>query len=246
MKGIGLSFLYLARSFVLPEEYTTDRAILSSMSVMSTGKAPRRTRSDGRRSREKILVAAAQLATVEGIDGLSIGRLAEDIGMSKSGLFAHFGSKQELQLEAVATAEEIFREDVLKPALTEAPGLPRLEALCERFLSHVGRRLFPGGCFFQSVAAELDTRPGPVRERVIGVARGWNDLLADSVADAQAQGELDPALDTQQLAFELNALLAFGNSLFLMDADKALDRARQGIAERIGRAREVPEPGRRR
>src|SRR5215217_6915889 len=122
MKGIGLSFLYLARSFVLPEDYTTDRAILSSMSVMSTGKAPRRTRSDGRRSREKILVAAAQLATVEGIDGLSIGRLAEDIGMSKSGLFAHFGSKQELQLAAIDTAERIFTDDVLAPAMAESDG----------------------------------------------------------------------------------------------------------------------------
>jgi AcrR family transcriptional regulator len=210
------------------------------MSATPAGEAQPRTRSDGRRTREKILVAAAQLATVEGIDGLSIGRLAEHIGMSKSGLFAHFGSKEELQLAAVATAEEIFADDVVKPALAQPPGLTRLESLCENFLSHVGRRVFPGGCFFSSVAAELDTRPGPVRERVIGIARGWLDLLTDSVSQAQKQGELNATLDASQLAFELDALLAFGNSLFLMDADKALARARQGIADRIDRERAEP------
>jgi AcrR family transcriptional regulator len=197
----------------------------------------RRSRADGRASRERILVTAAQLATVEGIDGLSIGRLAEHIGMSKSGLFAHFGSKEELQLAAIETAEEIFVADVVAPAMAEQPGLGRLEALCERFLSHVGRRVFPGGCFFASVAAELDTRPGPVRERVVTVARGWLDLLCSSVADAQERGQLDATLAPRQLGFELDAFLALGNALFLLDGDEALERARVAIADRIGRAR---------
>jgi AcrR family transcriptional regulator len=207
------------------------------MSEPATPAAARRTRADGRASRERILVAAAQLATVEGIDGLSIGRLADHIGMSKSGLFAHFGSKEELQLEAIDTAQQIFADDVLAPALAVPPGLARLEALCERFLSHVGRRVFPGGCFFASVAAELDTRPGRVRDRVVGVARDWLELLASSAAEAQRLGELDPALDPRQLAFELDAFLSFGNSLFLLDGAEALGRARQGVAERIDRAR---------
>src|SRR4029453_7723185 len=102
----------------------------------------RRRRSDGERSRGPILRAAARLATVEGLDGLTIGRLASETGMSKSGLFAHFGSKEELQLATIDTAEEIFEGEVLRPAL-EAEGLARLRALCERFLSHVDRKVFP-------------------------------------------------------------------------------------------------------
>jgi AcrR family transcriptional regulator len=194
-------------------------------------------RSDGRRSREKILLAAAQLATVEGIDGLSIGRLADHIGMSKSGLFAHFGSKEELQLAAISTAEEIFIADVVAPAQAEPEGLPRLEALCERFLSHVGRRVFPGGCFFASVAAELDTRPGRVRDRIAEVARGWMALLTEAGSAAQQHGELAASLEPRQLAFELDALLSLGNSLFLLDGEEALERARHGVADRLARAR---------
>jgi AcrR family transcriptional regulator len=198
----------------------------------------RRMRSDGRRSREKILLAAARLATVEGIDGLSIGRLAEHTGMSKSGLFAHFGSKQELQLAAIDTAWRILDEDVLAPAGAAPEGLARLEALCDRFLSHVGRRVFPGGCFFSSVAAELDTRPGPVRDRVAAAAHDWMVQLADAVRQAQRQGEIDPGLEPEQLAFELNSLLALGNAVFLLDGTEAgLERARRGLSDRIARAR---------
>jgi AcrR family transcriptional regulator len=205
---------------------------------MASTTRTRRTRADGRRSREKILLAAARLATVEGIDGLSIGRLAEHTGMSKSGLFAHFGSKAELQLAAIDTAERIFDEDVLTPARAAPEGLARLEALCDRFLSHVGRRVFPGGCFFSSVAAELDTRPGPVRDRVAAVAHDWMRLLADAVRQAQRQGEIDPELEPEQLAFELNSLLSLGNTVFLLDGTQdALERARRGLSERIARAR---------
>jgi AcrR family transcriptional regulator len=153
--------------------------------------------------------------------------------MSKSGLFAHFGSKEDLQLAAIATAEGIFTADVLEPALAAAPGLARLEALADRFLSHVGRRVVPGGCFFASVAAELDTRPGPVRDRIAGVARAWMQLLADAVAEAQRRGEIAPSIEARQLAFEINALLALGNASFLFEGDEALERARRGIADRL-------------
>jgi AcrR family transcriptional regulator len=207
------------------------------MPVTAEKGTARRSRSDGRRSREKILLAAAQLATVEGIDGLSIGRLADHIGMSKSGLFAHFRSKQDLQLAAIDTAERIFSDDVLAPAMAEPDGLPRLEALCDRFLSHVGRRVFPGGCFFASVAAELDTRPGPVRDRVTDVARTWMALLVNAAAEAQRRGQLDPDLDPEQLGFELDAFLSLGNALFLLDGAAALERARRGISDRLDRAR---------
>jgi AcrR family transcriptional regulator len=197
----------------------------------------RRTRSDGERSRRAILATAARLATVEGLNGLTIGRLAEETGMSKSGLFAHFGSKEELQLATVAAAEEVFQEDVVDPALGGTQGRARLELLCEGFLSHVERGVFPGGCFFASAVAELDTRPGRVRDRVAAIARGWGDLVEATIREAQGRGELDAATDPGQLTFELDAALAYGNSLFVLDQDPAvLDRARRAIADRLARA----------
>ena len=121
--------------------------------------APRKQRSDGERSRNAILREAARLATVEGIDGLSIARLADAVGMSKSGLFAHFGSKEELQLATIETAGAIFADEVTIPASTEPTGLRRLRSLADGFLRHVEGDTFPGGCFFASAAAELDTHP---------------------------------------------------------------------------------------
>ena len=170
----------------------------------------RRRRSDGERSRRAILDAAARLATVEGIDGLSIGGLAKAIGMSKSGLYAHFGSKEELQLATIAAAEEVFDADVIEPAMQSDDGLPRVEALCERFLSHVERGVFPGGCFFASVAAELDTRPGPVRDRIAAFQSGWAELIASSLRAAQRQGDLEEDASIEQLTFEINAMLGTG------------------------------------
>src|SRR5215831_14643391 len=136
------------------------------MNATSTRHPARKPRSDGERSRRTILDAAAKLATVEGLEGLSIGRLADHIGMSKSGLYAHFGSKEELQLAAIDTAAGIFEAEVVTPAEQAATPLEKIQVLCEQFLSHVERRVFPGGCFFASTAAELDTHPGAVRERI--------------------------------------------------------------------------------
>jgi AcrR family transcriptional regulator len=117
----------------------------------------RKRRSDGERSRNAILRTAAQLATVEGIGGLSIGRLAEAVGMSKSGLFAHFGSKEELQLATIAAAHVFFDEQVIDPALEAPTGIDRLHALVENYLKHIQDGVYPGGCFFASVTPELDT-----------------------------------------------------------------------------------------
>ena len=201
-----------------------------------TTQTGRRRRADGERSRRAILLTAARLATVEGLDGLTIGRLANETGMSKSGLFAHFGSKEELQLATIATAEEIFAEDVLRPAL-RAEGLRRVEALCERFLSHVDRNVFPGGCFFASAAAELDTRPGRVRDRVVAVQRAWTELIEAAVRTAQELGEIAPSADPAQLTFEINAMLAEANGLYLLrDDPRVFDMARRGIGDRLERA----------
>lgn len=194
----------------------------------------RRPRSDGERSREAILRTAANLATVEGITGLSLGRLADAVGMSKSGLFAHFGSKEELQLATIDTACRIYRDVVVDPALDEGSGMARLRSLMERFLGHVEESVFPGGCFFASVAAEVDTHPGPVRDRALAFVTEWFGTMRQAVADAQAEGAIDAAEDADQLAFELNAYLLLANAQFVASgASGPLERARVAVARRL-------------
>ena len=149
----------------------------------------KRRRSDGERSRAAILDAATQLATVEGLDGLSIGRLAEHTGMSKSGLYAHFGSKEELQLATIDAASEIFVREVIEPARA-AEGAARLDALSDAFLSYLARKVFPGGCFFAAAQAELDTHPGPVREKLRETSSRWLAYVERQVRGAQEMGEL--------------------------------------------------------
>ena len=198
----------------------------------------RRRRSDGERSRAAILTAAGKLATVDGLEGLTIGRLAGHIGMSKSGLYAHFGSKEELQLATVAAAEQLFDEDVIVPASREPDGRKRLDALCERFIAHVQGGVFPGGCFFTSVIAEFDTRPGAVRDRVATYIANWFGHLRAAVVAAQQIGELDAAAEPDQLVFEIQSALLMANTLWVLSKEPAVfDRARTAIAERLARAR---------
>ena len=197
--------------------------------------AQRRQRADGRRSRDAILDNAARLATVEGLEGLSIARLAERTGMSKSGLYAHFTSKEELQLATIERAQEIFETEVLRPARTKADGLRRLWALSDEFLSHLERNVFPGGCFFAAVGAEFDTHPGRVRERIGVFIDGWVGELMAAAAAAQQTGELPADPDPEQLIYEVDALLLMGNAAYTMYGDPALlERARVGLARLLG------------
>ena len=194
----------------------------------------RRRRSDGERSRNAILQEAAQLATVEGIAGLSLARLAEAVGMSKSGLFAHFGSKQELQLATIETANDLFNEHVIEPASDAATGLERLHRLAEGFLRHLEGDVFAGGCFFASVAAEMDTRPGPVRDLAVEIVSEWLGQLQEAVRDAQAEGAIDSSEDAEQLAFEVDAYLLLANAQFVISRDSTpLDRARRALERRL-------------
>ena len=195
----------------------------------------RKPRADGERSRHAILDAAARLATVEGINGLSIGGLADRIGMSKSGLYAHFKSKEELQLATIDTAAGLFNAEVVEPGVAAPAGRVRLWALSNEFLAHLERGVFPGGCFFASVAAELDTRPGPVRDRIAEFVTEWFGLLTATIEDSQRAGEIDPTEAPEQLAFELDAMLLMANAAYVMDPrPEALDRARRGIERLIG------------
>ncbi|MFN8160909.1 MAG: TetR/AcrR family transcriptional regulator [Solirubrobacterales bacterium] len=202
-----------------------------------TKSTTRRPRSDGIRSRRAILREAASLATVDGIEGLSLGRLAEAVGMSKSGLFAHFGSKEELQLATIDTADRIYREVVVDPAREAEPGTARLLAYTDRFLAHVRDGVFPGGCFFASAAGELDTRPGPVRDRAMRSVNDWIELLVAEVSAAQEAGEVDPSLDPAQLAFELHAFMLLANMQFIATGEEApLGRARRAVESRLAAA----------
>lgn len=195
----------------------------------------KRLRADGERSRRAILETATALASLEGLEGLSIGRLAEHAGMSKSGLYAHFGSKEQLQLAAIATAEEVFRREVREPAAEHPAGRRRILAQADAFLSYLERRVFPGGCFFAAVSNELAGRQGPVADRI----RELNEAaLADLVAEirtAQEASELDPAQDADQLAFELDAYMLAAHAWYSLRADPAdLERARLAVRNRIG------------
>jgi AcrR family transcriptional regulator len=199
------------------------------------GRAQRHPRADGERTRRAILRAAASLATVDGLEGLSIGNLAAAIGMSKSGLYAHFGTKQELQLATVDEAERILTEEVVQPALAASPGLGQLAAACEAFFSYVERRVFPGGCFFAATALEMGARPGPVKERVAAIQSGFTALLRSFAVTALEQHELPAREDPDLLAFELHAILLGADTKFVLNDDPAvLDLARQVVRQRLG------------
>ena len=196
---------------------------------------PRRVRSDGERSRQAIVEAAAQLATVEGLEGLSIARVADATGMSKSGVYGLFGSKLELQVAAIDAAREVFVREVVSPAFKSPEGLERLRSLCEGFLDYVRRRVFPGGCFFASVAAEIGARPGDLRERIRTEQKVWVGLLAENAATAREAGDLALDVEPRQLALELSALLTGADVAFLLHDDTTIiEGVRVAIRARLG------------
>jgi AcrR family transcriptional regulator len=169
------------------------------------------------------------LATVEGLDGLSIGTLARTTGHSKSGVYAHFDSKEALQLATIDTARALFIDVVVAPALHQR-GLDRLRALCESFLTYVENRTLPGGCFFAAAAAELGGRPGPLRQRVAANQKDWISVLTEAANEAVALGELRDDTDVATLVFELNALVIAANTAYILHDDPAvLIRARTAI-----------------
>jgi AcrR family transcriptional regulator len=198
-------------------------------------------RSDGFRTRNAILREAAQLATIDGIEGLSISRLADAVGMSKSGLFAHFGSKEELQLATVETATAIFVANVVEPAGRASDGIERLRALVDGYLRYVEKETFAGGCFFASVLAEVDMRPGPVRDRLVGFLEDWLGELETALRRAQAEGAIDGREDARQLAFELEAALVFANAQYVVGrTPEPIERARRAIEHRLEAAAATP------
>lgn len=197
---------------------------------------PRR-RSDGARTHAAILEAAMRIASIEGLGSLTIGRLARELGISKSGVFAHFRSKQRLQRETIEAAGEVFEREVLEPGLDAPEGLARLESLCEAYLSYLERGVFPGGCFFAQLLGEFDAQTGPIHDEVAAGQRGWVGLIEGLVDAAKERGELDPATDSGQLAFEVFAPLELANSLSTLHRDPSIvQRGRDAVRAAIARA----------
>lgn len=188
----------------------------------------------GTRTRTSILERAVDLASLEGLEGLTIGRLADELGMSKSGLFAHFGSKEELQLATVEAASRRYIDEIFTPALREPRGYPRLLAICRSWLSYVRREVFPGGCFFAAASFEFDGRPGVLRDQIRKLMDDWIGALERAIRMAQDEGHLDPTLDPGQLAFELNALFFGANFAFHLRGDQtAIEKAERAVLSRL-------------
>ncbi len=203
---------------------------------MPTTTRPDEPRGHGARKRREILESAVDLGSEQGLEGLSIGRLASETGMSRSGLFAHFGSKQELQLATVAAAQADFEAKVLPPARDAEPGLERLRALHDSWLDYVEGIAFRGGCFFFTTTSEYGSREGAVRDRLAQLALAWvRDLLREA-RTAVRQGELREDTDPRQLVFQLHAFAQEANwARELLDDDAAFGRARQAATELIER-----------
>ena len=178
---------------------------------------------------------AVSLATLDGLEGLSIGNLAAALDMSKSGIYAHFGSKQDLQLATVDEAERIFQAEVIKPALEAAPGLVQLVTVCDAFFDHLERRTFPGGCFLAGAVLEMGSRPGPVKEHVAAFQGRFAALIRQFVVTALEQHELPVDENPDALTFELNGIILAANANFVLRGDPAaLDMARHVVRRRLG------------
>ncbi len=174
---------------------------------------------------------AVNLASVNGLDGLSIGDLAADTAMSKGGIVGLFGTKEQLQLATVEAARQIFIDAVITPALEVKGGRQRLAALIDGWLLYSESRVFAGGCFFVAASAELSSRPGVVRDAVAAALEDWNDFIVRTIERATSRGELDAGTDPEQLAFEITSLLDGANSMSLLrDSTEPYRLARVALA----------------
>jgi len=192
----------------------------------------------GEQTREAILVHALRLATKLGFEGLTIGRLADDLELSKSGLFAHFKSKENLQVQVLEMASRRFIDEVIKPALSTPRGERRVRALFERWLAWEASPSLPGGCPFTAASTEFDDRPGPARDFVVKSQKDWLETIGNTARTAIQEGDFDPDLDCEQFAHELQGImLAYGHASRLLKDPKARARAERAFDTRVQSAR---------
>ena len=190
-------------------------------------------RSHGERTREAILARALKIAAREGLAALTIGRLAKELKMSKSGLFAHFHSKRALELATLEMAREVFAEAVLRPAQASRAGIERLWSLCDLWLQHIERRVFSGAYFFTGAFFEYAARPGPIAEAITRVAQEWFKTLRKAVQEAQEQGEINPNAEAKQVAWELNGRLVGAYWAYLLECGGRCREARIALLDRL-------------
>lgn len=194
----------------------------------------------GEDTRATVLDAALAIASEDGLAGVTIGRLAERVGMSKSGLFAHFASKEKLDVEILKAAADRFVADVVTPALKARRGEPRVAALFDRWIAWT--RTFPGGCVFVVAAVELDDKPGPARDQLVATQKDWIDTLATAARIAVDEGHFRPDLDPRQLAHEIYCLAYGHHAVSRLGLDpKAEDRTRAAFARLLLDARTKPD-----
>ena len=192
----------------------------------------------GAATKDRIIESALRTASVEGLEGISLGRLASDVGMSKSGLFAHFQSKEELQLDVLAAAAARFVEVVVQPAMREPRGEPRVRALFEHWLTWERHESLPGGCVFMHAAAELDDRPGPARDALVDWQRQWLDALARAARIAVDAGHFRPELDAGLFAFQqLGLVLGYYHARRLLNDSSAEANVRAAFDALVAAAR---------
>lgn len=194
--------------------------------------------SKGAATKDRIIESALRTASVEGLEGISLGRLAADVGMSKSGLFAHFASKQELQLDVLEAASARFVQIVVRPAMQEPRGEPRVRSLFEHWLVWERHESLPGGCVFMHAAAELDDRPGPARDALVSWQQQWLDVLARAARIAVDAGHFRPDLDPALFAFQqLGLVLGYYHARRLLGDPRAEQHARQAFDALVSAAR---------
>jgi AcrR family transcriptional regulator len=192
----------------------------------------------GEQTRAAILDRAVQLASAVGLEGLTIGRLASEAALSKSGLFAHFASKEALQVQTLERAAERFVEVVVKPGLAARRGEPRVRELFERWLRWPAEVPQPGGCIFVAASAELDDRPGPARDRLAQLQRDWLDVLAGAVRVARDEGHFRAGVEPEQLAFEMYGIMLVTHLASRLLRDRqAVPRARRAFERLLESAR---------
>lgn len=196
---------------------------------------PRRSAAAVAQTRAVVTEAATQRASVEGLEGLTIGGLADEVEMRKSSVFSLFGSKEDLQLATLGAGVESFRREVWSPVADLEPGLPRLLALCDTWLDYHRREVMPGGCFLTTATVEFDARPGPLRDAIAETMKRWLAVLEREATAAIEAGDLQPDTNAADLAFELNALAAAASYGFQLWRDpEVLARARRSMRRALG------------
>lgn len=205
------------------------------MIAETTANKPRAARTErGVHKRQSILQVAVQLASQEGLEQLTIGRLAAKLPMSKSGLFAHFGSKEALQVATIEAAARTFVDEIIRPTLAHPKGLARLQALCDAWFSYLERKVFEGGCFFATASNEYKSRPGALHDLLAAKMENWLHYLTGLIQEARTRGQLRVEVEADQLAFEIHALFMGANWSYQLHGDaRSIAWARRALRQRL-------------